>query len=344
MILSSQILDYLPPRQTLSWGVAQHRELNTGLTILKLNVPHFLSVMSLGGSVGAFNLEQYELKWNPISVLGFCGGSLEGLGCFRKMANALNLPEQECFGAVVHDLWNLKPSEKYPAEFLISQALQNLNPQKLLSGNHGVGAGTCSGKFVYLNQGRSVGATKTGVGIAYREFQNSNEHVGFAAALTVVNAVGNVVRGDSREILAGNRGESGDRFLEFEALYSPSLNSGSGDSNSRGHTTLSLILTNLDLRQLNLQEILRHSSHGQIRAIRPVHTACDGDLVAILSDFSFSIEETKLQKDIRMGAEWPELHQDMIGNLFANLIESSIHSAATSAEKILFSQGYQGRI
>jgi L-aminopeptidase/D-esterase-like protein len=97
--------------------------------------------------------------------------------------------------------------------------------------------------------------------------------------LAVVNALGDVIRGDG-SILAGARGADGS-FLGSDALVGVN---GDGKPPFPGtNTTLVAVGTDLPLGKPDLARLARMACTAFPRAISPVHTPFDGDLVFTLS-------------------------------------------------------------
>src|SRR5690606_19659467 len=94
-------------------------------------------------------------------------------------------------------------------------------------------------------------------------------------ALSVVNAIGNIVLPDG-SILAGNRDGQGG-FHRFEAVTDKV-------TRSLQNTTITVVGINVDPGATEHYEKVAHlASHGQVRAINPVHTSGDGDTVFVFS-------------------------------------------------------------
>jgi len=155
----------------------------------------------------------------------------------------------------------------------------------------------------------------------------------FVSAMSVVNALGNVVKEDGT-ILAGNRDEN-KKFKVFEDTTE-------FVTNSKMNTTITIVGTNVDLKTRENYERLAHmATHGQVRAINPVHTSVDGDTV-----FVFSTEEIKSPLN-SFGKyfetpDWPLFTVDVVGNTAAKAVQESIYDACYKAETIQFEGAYKG--
>lgn len=185
------------------------------------------------------------------------------------------------------------------------------------------------GKFHYLGGGTKIAAMKSGIGSAR---VNVGDNI-IVCALSVVNPVGNVINPDGT-ILAGNRDEQ-KQFKTFdetaEFVTADNMN-----------TTISIVGINVDLHtRENYERVAHLASHGQVRAINPVHTSIDGDTVFV---FSTEEEESLLNAN---GAkwetpEWPYFQIDLIGNTAAKAVQASIYHACHAAESISFEDAFEG--
>jgi L-aminopeptidase/D-esterase-like protein len=100
-------------------------------------------------------------------------------------------------------------------------------------------------------------------------------------ALAVVNAFGDVVEPRSGEIIAGARlAPDSPRFADMEnQMFLGKTRKGFGTTN----TTLVVVMTNAGLTKLQATKVAQMAQDGLARAVRPVHTLFDGDLVFALS-------------------------------------------------------------
>jgi L-aminopeptidase/D-esterase-like protein len=140
-------------------------------------------------------------------------------------------------------------------------------------GRVGAGAGATVGKIA-----GPEGAMPGGVGAW------SVEHGPYrVGALTVVNALGDVVDGDGR-IVAGARSPDG-AFVDTEAV----LRAGGGASGEMRdvvagtNTTLAVVATDAPLSRVALGRMARVAANALARRIRPVHTPFDGDVIFAVS-------------------------------------------------------------
>ncbi len=137
-------------------------------------------------------------------------------------------------------------------------------------GSVGAGAGATVGKLAGIGR-----AMKSGVGSASIVFPSGLK----VAALVVVNALGDVVDPVSGKVLAGTRTEDGKSLVDVRLLIRAAEPLGSLSGSSRSNTTLGLVVTNAPLTKSQASLVARLAHDGYARAIYPVHTSYDGDIV-----------------------------------------------------------------
>ena len=132
-------------------------------------------------------------------------------------------------------------------------------------GSIGAGTGATVGKA------RGVTASPGGVGSARMRLDSGV----IVAAITVVNALGNVVNPDTGEIVAGGRVKGS--FVDVtERLLDTNLVQGT-------NTTIGVVATNATLSVAEVNRVAEMAHDGMARAIRPSHTMSDGDTLFSLA-------------------------------------------------------------
>lgn len=144
----------------------------------------------------------------------------------------------------------------------------------VVEGAVGAGTGATVGKILGMKQ-----AMKSGIGSFSMELKGSHAGVK-VAALAAVNALGDVRDPATGKIIAGAR-KSPDS-MEFADSASVMKN-GAGSGGSRQNTTLVVVATNARLTKIEASKLAQLASLGMARAIDPVNTMSDGDLVIALS-------------------------------------------------------------
>jgi L-aminopeptidase/D-esterase-like protein len=140
-----------------------------------------------------------------------------------------------------------------------------------------VGAGTGSAVGKLFGRERAV---KSGVGLASRALPQGPR----MAALAVVNAFGDVI-GEDGAVLAGARGDEGGfvgtaAFICTHPLELPPRRAPEELADS---TTLVCLLTDAALTKAECAIVAKMAHAGMARAVDPVHSAFDGDVVFVLA-------------------------------------------------------------
>ncbi len=165
--------------------------------------------------------------------------------------------------AVIFDL-NIGSSTVRPTAESGYKACRAAMYEGIAEGNVGAGAGATLGKW-----GGMEGRMKGGVGIA--------SHISDKLSVTsvaVVNAVGDVL--DERgAIIAGARDRAGKWLAESnrDRAFADAA------SSLLSNTTLVAILTNARLTKVEANRLAGRGHDGMARAVKPVHTSHDGDIV-----------------------------------------------------------------
>ncbi len=181
-------------------------------------------------------------------------------------------------------LFDLAPGVSRPGAGEGRQACEAASRGPVQEGRVGAGAGATVGKIL----GPSY-AAPGGVGSASRTWGG-----GTVGALAVVNALGDVLA-PGGEILAGARSPTGG-FLGTDAyLQGGQGMEGFGEMGVRGvgrggegprpgqNTTLAVVATDLPLSRVDLGRLARMAANALPRAISPVGTPFDGDVLFALS-------------------------------------------------------------
>jgi L-aminopeptidase/D-esterase-like protein len=163
------------------------------------------------------------------------------------------------------DVWPTREMGEAAAAAATSDAVQE--------GSVGAGTGATVGKAFGIGR-----AMKGGIGSATVNIGGgSGVRV---AALAAVNALGDVLAPNPGHILAGARTAPGS--MDF-ADTARSLLEGAAEIASPLNTTLVVVATNARLSKIQATKLAQLAQIGMARAIRPVHTMSDGDVVIALS-------------------------------------------------------------
>lgn len=322
-------------------GHATHLDKLTGCTVIMFDDWFPTAYKAYGGAPGTFNTDTLKsgMSFHDHNGLFIAGGSLTGLMSASEIMQAMidnkigspdakHLINPVISGAIVFDLGTriARYDPKYGRE-----AFDNLSTEPVVGGNVGAGTGTAVGKFQYLEKGTKNGGMKAGVGNARVDLGNGI----IVCALSVVNALGNVVNPDGT-ILAGNRDEN-KRFKTFEDTTD-------FVTQEKANTTITIVGLNVDLQNHENYERVAHiASHGQVRAINPVHTSIDGDTIFVFSNKEIKKPLNETGKYFETPS-WPKFTVDIIGQVAAKAVQESIYDACRQADSIKFDDAYNGVI
>jgi len=173
-------------------------------------------------------------------------------------------------GAVLFDL-HLGSSKARPTRAMALRACRNAS-REVGEGAVGAGTGATVGKLFGIER-----ATKGGLGFWSRGLRGG-VHV---QVLAVVNAYGDIVDPRTGKVIAGARLTR--NSAEFVGTVKSMLEGQVGRGFGATHTTLVVVMTNAELDKVQATKVAQMAHDGLARAIRPVHTQWDGDLVFALS-------------------------------------------------------------
>lgn len=218
-----------------------------------------------------------------IHAVVFAGGSAFGLESVSGVRRWLdhkgigfhtpyaNIPL--VFGAILYDLGIGKATVR-PTREMGEAAAGAATSDPVVEGAVGAGTGATVGKVLGMKN-----AMKSGIGSWTCAPGNRYPGV-LVSALAAVNAVGDVCDPATGKIIAGTRVAPGS--VEF-AGSAQLIRGGTPAGFQRGNTTLVAVATNADLSKLEARKLAQLASLGMARAISPVNTMSDGDLVVALS-------------------------------------------------------------
>ena len=175
-------------------------------------------------------------------------------------------------GAVVYDLISGDPTRRPgPAEGEAACKAALHDPEL---GSVGAGTGVAVGKL----RGREF-AVKSGVGLAKQHMPQGAKLV----ALAVVNGWGDVI-GEDGQVLAGTRADDGSfvrttQQLRTRPIEMPAFRR----AEPLESTTLVCLMTDADLTKAECGIVAKMAHAGMARAVDPVHSAADGDVVFMLA-------------------------------------------------------------
>ena len=277
-------------------GVAEYEEGPTGATVFYFPAGAIAAVDVRGGAAATVNTERLRLGHErpTVRAVVFAGGASFGLEAAAGVMSELLERDRQAThwervptvtGAVVYDFRH-RSNAIYPDKELGRAALRAAHPGYFPLRARGAGRWVHVGKLFGPRYMESAGQ-----GGAFRQVGRTK-----IAVFTVVNAVGAIVDRQGR-VVRGNRApESG-----LRTSFAADLLDGAGqrkrqlDTTSHvplENTTLTLLVTNRRMRQLELGRLAIQTHTSMARAIQPFHTEHDGDVLFAVS--TGEVEDTEV--------------------------------------------------
>lgn len=297
----------------LKIGQAEDARAGTGCTVLLLGpqgAPAGLDVRGGGPASRESELLKPMAAAGVIHAILLSGGSAFGLdaagGVMRYLeernigfdvgVTKVPLVCQSClFDLTVGD------AHTRPDAAMAYEACRRAEQGNYRDGNYGAGTGATVGKVLGMDR-----CMKSGIG-SYA-VQVGPLKVG---ALVAVNALGDVYDWQTGQKVAGLRAEDGRTLGDAEQAALQHIET--VENKFVGNTTLGVVLTNARFDKTRLCKIAGMAQDGYARAIRPVHTAADGDSIYAVS----------------LGAV--DADQDVVGALGARVMAQAILRAVQAA-------------
>lgn len=270
-------------------GHAHDEALRSGVTVLLADAPLTCAVDVRGGGPGTreTDLLSPDTTVERIDAIALSGGSAFGLGAADGVQHWLRdqgrgfqvggVPVPIVPAAIIFDLlnggnkdWTQSP---YPG----------LGAEAAASAAAGFALGSAGAGY-----GASTATLKGGIGSASQALGNGL----VVGALAVVNAVGSATIGDTRHFWAAPFEQDG----EFGGHGLPAVLPGDAATPrtkgaARQSTTLAVIATNARLSKAELRRVAIMAQDGLARALYPVHTPLDGDVVFAVSHGDTPIDD-----------------------------------------------------
>ncbi|CAF3133203.1 unnamed protein product [Rotaria sp. Silwood2] len=301
-------------------GHSSKSERPTGCTVILCNTTCVGGVDVRGSAPGTREtdlLDPINLV-NTVNAIVLSGGSAFGLDTASGVVRCLteknmgfatrSRPVPIVPAAVLYDLSVGNDPFIVPDANLGYSACIAANNSRVAEGNVGAGTGATIGKLFGMER-----AMKTGLGstsLTVRDLiTNATVTVG---ALVAVNAVGDVYKDGT--LIAGARTSDGKRLLNtLNTLLgiSPTVASISPVGTA---TTLACVATDAKLTKAQAKKVSQMAHDGFARAINPIHTMFDGDIIFTLATGASPVSNT-----------------DLIGMMAAETIERAIIRAVEQA-------------
>jgi L-aminopeptidase/D-esterase-like protein len=286
-------------------GQAEDERIRTGVTVLLGDAPMAAVVDVRGGAPGTRDTDALD----PINLAGaadaivLSGGSAFGLDApsgvsswlraqgrgFEIRPGAPRVPIVP--GAILFDLVNGGDKDwgdETPYRVLGVKAVTNAALDFTL-GNSGAGYGATAGLY------------KGGLGSASAATED-----GFTVgAIVAVNSLGSPIMPGSDVFWAfpfeRNR-EFGGRRLKTDVMVDLDLPSDMKGAAPRENTTIAIVATDANLTRIELARLAVMAADGFARALRPVHTPFDGDIVFAVSTAKRKLGEPRAREVMRLGS------------------------------------------
>jgi L-aminopeptidase/D-esterase-like protein len=262
-------------------GHAQDEPSGTGVTVLLFPRGAAAAADIRGEAAGTRQMDSL-LRPHPaqsVDALVFAGGSAFGLEAATGVVRYL---EERLIGfptpggkvpivptAILYDLGYATGPRRPDAAmgYEAAGAAASLPPGR---GSVGAGTGATVGKALGIGR-----AMKGGFGTA--SLSGGDSIVG---ACAVVNSFGDVVDPSTGEWVAGARAAGSETAADTEALFRSGFRR---EPFAPGNTTLAVVATADLLSREELWSVARMAHAALCRAVRPVHTPMDGDVVVAVS-------------------------------------------------------------
>jgi L-aminopeptidase/D-esterase-like protein len=285
--------------------IAEYSAGPTGITFFHFPERAYAAVDVRDGSPGTTFTDALRAAYGKfVSGIAFCGGSAYGLEAGYAVAAGLlssGLASHQRSeiaivpAAVVFD-YKGRDNDVHPDHALALAALHSTREDWFPCGARG------AGRFVHC--GTYFGQAcmeQSGQGAAFGEFGRTKLGI-----FTVVNALGVVVNREGQPVLGNLDRRSGRRSLVAEDLrrgkktHPTDLAADAGVSEN---TTLTLLVTNRQLRQEHLQRLAVATHTSMARAIQPFHTERDGDTFFAVTTAEVSTRDPDLSDLCVLSAE-----------------------------------------
>jgi L-aminopeptidase/D-esterase-like protein len=235
---------------------------------------------------------------NIVNAIVLSGGSAFGLdtasGVVRCLAEKnMGFPTRDrpvpiVPAAVLYDLSVGNDSFIVPDANSGYSACMTANNSPVIEGNVGAGSGASIGKLFGMRH-----AMKTGLGSAALTVRDLMTNVTITVgAIVALNAVGDVYKNGT--LIAGARTMDGKHLLNtVKNLLS--IGSSTANTSLLGvATTLACVVTDAKLTKAQAKKVSQMAHDGFARAINPVHTMFDGDIVFTLATGVYPISDVSL--------------------------------------------------
>ncbi|MBV9470116.1 MAG: P1 family peptidase [Abitibacteriaceae bacterium] len=266
----------------LQIGVAEYEAGPTGCTVFAFPGGATAALDIRGGSVGTIMATD-----GYTDAICFAGGSTYGLEAATGVSAALLAQRQTAHwtkiavvrGAIIYD-FAVRDNIIYPDKALGQSAFLAVRGGVFPLGARGAGRSARVGKGFRFESGEAGGQ-----GGAFRQIGRTK-----IAVFSVVNAIGAIVDRQGRVVRGHLNRSMGERVhlaadieAQLQAKEQAKATANSQETPAmtipQGNTTLTLIVTNQRLAAHDLTQLARQVHSSMSRAIQPLHTLDDGDVL-----------------------------------------------------------------
>ena len=300
-------------------GHADDQRLKSGVTVILPDRPATAAVHVMGGAPGTreTDLLSPEQMVQTIDAIVLSGGSAFGLDAasgaqawLREQNRGYPVGEIRVPivpSAICFDLNNGgdKSWGRYPPYRELGHQAASQTTSSPEEGSVGAGSG----------------ATTAGAAGGFGLAEQTLEDEIVVSAAVVCNAVGSVFVGDTHHYWAAPfelNDEFGGRGLPHPLPSNAHIMNTKRTTQPMENTTLAVVMTNVSLSQAECKRIAVNAHDGFARAIYPVHTPSDGDLVFVISSNEIDIAGTDVDT-LHLGTA--------AANVVARAITKGVHLA-----------------
>lgn len=259
-------------------GTAEYVEGPTGVTVVHVPAGARMAIDERGGAIGLVSSDKHYAH-----AVCLAGGSVYGLAAAAGVNDEI-LARRDgstdwdalalVSGAIIFD-FTARETAVSPDEQLGRAALRWAEPGRFPTGQCGAGRTASVGKLDWAR------CEYAGQGAAFRQIGDVR-----ILAATVVNAVGVVVDRDGAVVRGNYDATTGARrplHEDYAEAFVEAARTGAAVPGNTGNTTISVLVTNVRLGDVELAQFGRQVHSSMHRAIQPFHTNLDGDTLFTLT-------------------------------------------------------------
>lgn len=265
----------------VSIGTAEYAEGPTGATVIWLPAGARTAVDRRGGAVGLIGGYAYN------HAICFAGGSVYGLAAATGVSASLLEKNdgragfdqlQLVSGAIIYD-FSTRDNAIAPDAELGRAALAAAVTGEAPIGRCGAGAAASAGKVDYSR------TEYTGQGVAFSQVGAIK-----MLAVTVPNPIG-VIMNRQGEVVRGNYDSELGARRHPSVDFRTALANGAAPTAAAGNTTITAVITNVAMSDLELGQFAKQVHSSMHRAIQPFHTMMDGDVLFAMTTDQVTLGE-----------------------------------------------------